>query len=754
MKFPLLYTLLLSVPTGLYAQNIRTELPVGLMQDDKSAFENDSTEKTNVPEGLYVWTVDSRFGDIRPADYDTIPHRFQNENFTSGLTGHYNYTGNLGAPRVSKYFSEQGANMQTNPFIFRLPYDFFLKGAEDLLFTNTKSPFTNLTYHSCGNKTNGEDRIRALFSVNAGKRFGMGFKADYLYGRGYYEGQSTADFDGTVYASYRGERYNLHTYFQHTYLKTRENGGIQNDDYVNRPESFPTKYGTADMPVNLAKAWNKIGGNHFFLTHRYSLGFRRYRDSDGKIVKQDQIPQTLGVGIVDSLKRDTLTQNSAQTEDSLKNSVISDSLANLAHRMPRVPRGIDESQLAETEKDKKDELIPEFIPVSSFIHTMAISDNTRYFISNERNNIDNPGYFADFYLPGDSANDRTHHLSVENTVAFELHEGFNKWMKMGLRLYGKHEFAMYEFRMPTLPFNRVKKRFKENYITLGGQLLKQQGKVFRYNVLGEFRTTGKDWGEFNVEADAQLNIPLRKDSIHFVFNGFVRNERPSFYYRHYRGRNAWWDNDLDKMFHARVGATLRYRKTALTATLENIQNYIHFQEILTPYNTEDGFVNYRHSIGVSQASKNTQLFALTLNQDFRWGIFNWENELTYQGSTNKDVFPVPTFTGYTNVYLLFRIAKVLRTEIGADLRYFTRYKAPAYSPIIGQYAVQDQEHYTEVGNYPTINVYANFHLKRTRFYVMASHVNYSSGTGNPFLVPHYPLNRLVFRLGLSWNFVN
>ena len=123
-----------------------------LLNEDnrKSGFSYDSTELEGVPEGIYAWRIDNRFGDIRPANYDTIPHRIQNENQTMGATGHYNFTGNLGAPRISHYFNEQGANMQSNPFIFTLPYDFFLPKVDDVLFTNTKSPFTNLTYHSCG----------------------------------------------------------------------------------------------------------------------------------------------------------------------------------------------------------------------------------------------------------------------------------------------------------------------------------------------------------------------------------------------------------------------------------------------------------------------------------------------------------------------------------------------------------------------------------------------------------------------------
>lgn len=727
------------------AQNVRSTNPYlndALNDDRKSGFSTDSIELTNVPEGIYAWHIEPRFGDITPVPYDTIPHAFQNENQTSGPKGHYSYTGNLGAPRVSRFFYEQGANMQSNPFIFKLPYDYFIKRTGEILFTNTKSPFTNLTYHSCGNKQNGEDRLKALFSVNASKRWGMGFKADYLYGRGYYEGQSTADFDGTVFLSYRGDNYQMHAYVQHTYLKTRENGGIENDDYVNRPETFPTRYGTADMPVNLARAWNKIGGNQVYLNHRYSVGFNRYRDYKGRIVKD---PNAF------------LAERLKGQKDSIMQRAKVDSLhtAEAGPRLPRLTGTHKDEQHKDTEDIDTLKLTTEFIPVTSFIHTLKLDDNTRKFISNEQNTADNPGYFNDFYLSEATAFDRTHHFGLENTFAIELHEGLNRWMKMGLRLYGKHELAKFDFRLPADIQLTRKTNFTENYFTLGGQLIEHHNRFFRYNLLGEVRTTGTDWGEFNVEGDITLSLPLKRDSLQLLINGFVRNERPSFYFRHFYARNAWWDNaGLDKMFHARVNATLRYKRTSLTASLENIQNYLYFQETLVPFQGSDSYETYHHSINVAQANKNTQLLALVLNQDFQWGIFHWDNELAYQTSTNKSVLPVPAFNLYSNLYLKFRIAKVLLTEFGADVRYFTRYKAPTYSPIIGQYAVQDANYSTSVGNYPIVNAYVNFHLKRTRFYLMASHLNYSSGAGKPFLIPHYPLNRMTIHFGISWNFVN
>ena len=698
---------------AVHAQNVIT--PDGFIMGDeqeKNQWASDSVQKEGVPVGLYGWKINSRFGDIRPASPDTIMHHFQNDAFTDGRTGHYNFLGNYGSPRESRMFFERRGMNYNSTFIFENPYDFFLRQPDQLFYTNTKSPITNITYHECGNKQNGEDRITGLFAVNAGKKIGMGFKLDYLYGRGYYPNQQTAHFNGTVYGSYLGEKYEMHTQYYANHLKNAENGGIENDDYINRPEAFPTSYGTQDMPMRMSKTWNKMNVNTFYLTHRYNLGFRRYKNSEGQVVNIKNNKLASG------LLKNALAVNDSTLADSLTSSMI-DSL----------------------------KLVPEFVPVSSIIHTLRLDHNNRRFLSNWFQNEGNSLYFADFYLPGDSASDYTKHLHVANTVALELKEGFNKWMKTGLRLYARHDYNHYT--LPEQDFSR--KSYNENHISLGAELLKAQGSVFHYNVLGEIRTSGDQWGEFDVEGNADLNIPVRKDTLRFLFNGSVSNQEPTFYYRHYHGRNAWWDNSFDKEFRARVGAMLSYKKTRLSVNLETVQNYTYFAEHQVVGEGDDLPL---FGVSAKQHDKNIQLLSVGLGQDFKWGIFHWDNELTYQLTSDKLVMPVPAFNAYTNLYLDFRIAKVLHTEIGADLRYFTKYYAPAYSPMIGQFCVQDPEQRVEIGNYPTVNVYANFHLKQTRFYVMGSHVNYKSGAGNPFLVPHHPLNRLVLRLGISWNFFN
>ncbi len=704
--------------------------------------QGDTIKKSDIPIGYYVWHASPRFGDIIPATPDTMPHHFQNANLTDGPNGTYNFLGNMGAPRISRLYFQRDERFTHSSFVFSAPYDFFLKKPEQIFYFNTKSPVTNITYDKCGNKTNGEDRIQAYFAVNINKRLGVGFDLDYLYGRGYYANQSTAHFGGTLFASYIGKQYQMHAYYTANHLKTRENGGIENDMYITNPESFPTRYGSSDMPTRLSKAWNRLNVNTFYLTHRYNLGFERTYDDKGNLVAESH--RDLQNQLARIIRADSLNS----IPDTIANLAKTDSTTTLP---PSTPPAETDSIRYRTE----------YIPVTSFIHTLQIDKHNRKLTINDDPN----NFFSERFLPGDSSVNRTDYLRIANTLAFELHEGFSSWVKSGLRLYAMHEFERYTLPDSIVgitwnqthgPYTLATQKYVRNYFTVGAQLMKRQGRIFHYDILGELTTTGKHWGIFNVEGKLNFNIPMFKDTLHITANGRIANEQPSFYFEHYHSQFAWWDNNnLNDVFRTRIGGELIFKKTRLSVNVESIQNYAYFSAISTPANTEDGINTIRHAVGVRQSNKNIQVFSATLNQDFAFGIFRWDNELTYQASSDQNILAVPAFSAYTNMYLSFRIAKVLGVEFGADLRYFTKYYAPTYSPLSGTFATQDtQGERVKVGNYPVMNLYANFHLQRCRIYVMASHLNETFMTGDSFLVPHYPINPMTIKFGISWTFHN
>ena len=120
-----------------------------------------------------MWRLSETLGERTIIPADTANLNFQNTNLVEGMYGHYNYLGNLGSPRMSRIFFER---KDAEPTIFMQPFSSFFVRPDEVKFTNSNIPFTNLTYYKAGNKINGEERFKSYFSVNANKRLAFGFQ--------------------------------------------------------------------------------------------------------------------------------------------------------------------------------------------------------------------------------------------------------------------------------------------------------------------------------------------------------------------------------------------------------------------------------------------------------------------------------------------------------------------------------------------------------------------------------------------------
>ena len=734
-----------------------------IQRNNKSKKDSLGSNK-EIPEGIKVWTVDTRFGDRKAAVPDTLSHMFMNSIFTTGLRGDYTTTGNLGAPRINRIVTDRPFGSQ---FIFTQPYDFIITPIEQFHFTNTLSPFTNITYNNAGNRTNGEDHLTTKFGVNAGKRLGVGFKFDYLYGRGYYQDQSTAHFNYTMYGSYLGDHYQAHLLMSTNHQKVSENGGITDDNYITHPESYSDKYSTNEIPTALSQNWNRNDNQHIFLTHRYNIGFSRKVPMTEEEIKAKKFAMASKKENEAQKRKDKATQEGRLDDDKTVTLQGRPDDAKIMGAEPisqkkdnnrvALDKLAADSLLAAEKKTQVDTawMKKEFVPVTSFIHTLKF-DNYRRIYQAYKTPTD---FYANTYtvdepLTGDSIYDKTRHYRLKNTFALSLLEGFNKWAKAGLKA-----FITSELRHFTLPSATGIDTYNEHNLSFGAQLSKKQGKTFHYDAIAETWLTGEDAGQLKIDGSADLNFKLFGDTLTLTANGFFYRLNPTFYYRHYHSRHAWWDNtNMSKILHSKIQGILNYQKTRTTlrVAVDEIKNYTYFASSHTI--TSGKRVN--HAITVNQNSGAIHLLTASLSQDFTFGPLNWESVITYQNSSNKTILPVPMLNLYSNVYLRFKIAHVLRCDFGADVRYFTKYYAPDYVPSLGQYAVQTNTNTTgsdsrvEIGNYPVVNVYANFHLKHTRFFIMMSHLNAGTGKKNYFYTPHYPLNQSILRFGLSWNFFN
>ena len=766
-------------------------IPVAAQNDfnynEDSQFRPQTNRKVNtdslgsdkeIPKGIRVWTVDERFGDTKAAVVDTLQHMYMNSTFTEGLRGEYNTLGNMGTARLNRIFIDR-RNTQGN-FIFTEPYDYIVNPVSDFHFTNTYSPITNVTLNSCGDKVTGEDDFKAIFAVNANKQLGAGFRFDYKYGRGYYNAQSTSHFKYTMWASYLGDRYQAHFLFSTNHEKMTENGGITNDDYIKHPEIYTESFATNEIPTVLEQNWNRLDNQHIFFTHRYNVGFsRKVKMTEEEIKAKKFAMASKKENAEEDAKEEARKKAKEQGRkfdekafdkqqgakfsgrpdgakiagDEPAKDLAAKDIRNDSTRIAVNGKAAADSLLAIKKKNAEDSLFykSEYVPVTSFIHTVKFDNYRRIY---EAYQTPADYYLNEYYdagrLTGDSIYDQTKHWHMKNTFAIAMLEGFNKWAKAGLKAFASYDLRHYE--LPTMEGGFEK--YNEHVLSVGGQLSKQEGKTLHYNAVAEIGLTGVDAGTLAIDGKVDVNIPFLGDTLQVRGDAFFHRETPSFYYRNYHARHLWWENDLDKTIHTRIMGTLSFPKTRtkLRVAVDEIKNYTYFSQSYDI--TEEGL---RTGVMVTpmQESGGINLLTAQLEQNFRLGILNWENQFTYQHSSKESVLPVPAFNAYTNLYIKFKVVKVLNVDLGADMRYFTSYEAPDYSPYMGQYTVQgNDENNVKIGNYPIVNVYANVHIKHTRFFVMMSHINAGQGDKNYFFAPHYPMNERVFRIGVSWNFFN
>lgn len=178
-----------------------------------------------------------------------------------------------------------------------------------------------------------------------------------------------------------------------------------------------------------------------------------------------------------------------------------------------------------------------------------------------------------------------------------------------------------------------------------------------------------------------------------------------------------------------------FTNTTLSAGVENIQNYIYFNNTKLPV----------------QESDNIQVVSARIDQSLKAGIFNWNNSVVYQTSSKKSVIPVPAISAYSNMFLKTKIVNELTLQLGVDAHFHTKYYAPGYEAALLQFYNQGD---IKVGNYPIVTGYANMHLKQTRFFVMIYNIGELVMKPDYYSLPNYPVNPMLFKLGLSVNLNN
>lgn len=667
-----------------------------------------------------AFLLTDNLGERYQSPMDTMRLNFSNSTLMEGRGLAISYLANAGAPAQSRIFSERD---EENDFIFANPYYYYIITPKNALFYDVKDPYTRLSYIRAGGQKNREEALSGTLTTNFGKKLNIGTDFDYTYVRGQYTANSNKLLYYRLFGSYLSDRYELHAYLRnYNYLNT-ENGGIRNDSLITHFDNYNDGKRPLDrqsFPTRFTNTWNRVKGTQVFLSHRYNLGF--YREMTTKEKEEAERKTERRKKIEEQKQKEALSGENANT--------------NLhENKSPSTSDIFAKKTAGNRQKEEEDDLNAVFVPVSSILHTLEYERNSRRFISN-MNGIDTC-YEYRFGAKDSTLNDFIESWYLNNVVGLSLREGFQDWVKFGLTAY--LNFEKRRFTLPSADDSLISTTNYDEFSTyLGAELSKRQGKLLTYKMRGEFCLAGTDLGEFRASGEVRTQFRLLGKDAYIKAHGYIKNLTPTFYTRHYHSRYFLWDLGLKNTQRVYVGGDvdIKQTQTKFSAGVESIQNFIYFGDKGIP----------------EQYGSNLQVITARIRQDFRYKAFGWENEVAYQLSSEKSVLPLPQISAYTNIYIDFKLVKVLDLQIGADAHYHTLYHAPYYEPATQQFQTQKE---IKTGNYPIINAYANFQLKQARFFV--SGYNLSSLFIKPthyFSLTHYPLNPMILKLGISVFFNN
>ena len=387
---------------------------------------------------------------------------------------------------------------------------------------------------------------------------------------------------------------------------------------------------------------------------------------------------------------------------------------------------------------KKDSIKIEYVPVTTFRHVFETTDATKRYV--EKPTV--KGFYSDIYRDSVATKDTAACLTIKNTLSVTFEEEFNTWLKFGAIVYAMNETQRHILRDSIIPLPTINDSIYNihwtNNLYIGGALYKNRGKHIHYGFDGNVCLLGYKLGEFQVNGHLDAGFRLGKDSMTLAAHAYFKNETPDFYLQHYRSNHYQWENDFNKTLRFYIGGEVAYPtkwvQPKLNVAFENITQHIYFDA--------DGLPK--------QMNGNIQLLSADLQLNFTTPWVNLDNRVVYQ-HTSSAYLPLPALTMYNNLYYHGTWVKALDVQIGVDMRFFTKYYAPVLNPALGQFCIQNQE---QVGNYPVMNVYANFYVKHIRLKLFAQYQHFNASFMNKqyFSMPNYPMAPDMFRAGLSWHF--
>ncbi|WP_442590174.1 putative porin [Pedobacter sp. AW31-3R] len=355
------------------------------------------------------------------------------------------------------------------------------------------------------------------------------------------------------------------------------------------------------------------------------------------------------------------------------------------------------------------------------------------------------------------------HIQNEFIYSFFLRGKGSAVVKNELKIDAgiRHDFYNYSQvlgRADTTEYYRNSKSFQN--ITLLGALGYRFSNKINLNVDVQQIFQGRQAGDYLYEAKS--NVLLSKNVGRIVLGAYLQNKSPEeIYVRYYGNHYRWLHDDSDPSEAARYGQTsiqnfertktvnLSFKyindKLKFDATAEYflINNYLYFT-------LADATGVDSTSITPAQVDGSINLIKFTLGKKLKFGKFSLDSYVVYQKTDNAAILRTPELYMFHSFYVNQTVFKVLKTDIGFDVHYNSKYNNYRYSPAASQFYITNND--TKFSSYPVVDVWLRVSLRKANIFLKYDYANQGIQSNGYYTVNKYPMPDRLLKFGVSWNF--
>lgn len=323
----------------------------------------------------------------------------------------------------------------------------------------------------------------------------------------------------------------------------------------------------------------------------------------------------------------------------------------------------------------------------------------------------------------------------------------------------QHELALVHYPDPknkgqlikgAVGYQQIQGRFQtgsttlENVFWMADYRNKTRNGKWDIRLNGQFFATGNYAGDY--QGDLTMTRFMGKKNNLLTLGLQSINRTPSFIH-----------NDLSsfKLFNRGNTAFAKENYTLLSAQYKVPDKML---EVGLRYYVMSNFVYFGNSRQSFQESTLFNVAQLTIARKFTFRrSWSWYAEAIIQKATALAPVNLPLLVTRNRFAYEGRHFRQLNLSTGLEMRYVSSFKADEYSPMLGQFYLQQDR---KVSNLPDLTAYLHFRIRSWYLFMRAENLNAITFTpqfgffANNLATPTYPMPGLIFRLGIYWGFVN